>query len=374
MSIPPPGAIDCDVHPALPGTHVLLPYLDEYWREHVLMRGLERDNYDLGAYPPNAPLSGRPDWRDGGKRPGSDPALLRAQALDAFGSRFAICNVLHGAQAIFSEDLSAAFCRAINQWLAAEWLDADPRLRASIVVPVHSPELAAQEIERCAEDRRFVQVLLLAMQELPLGRRQNWPIYRAAERLGLPVGIHAGSTMRHPTTSIGWPSYLLEDYVAQAQGFAAALNSLVAEGVFVEFPRLKVVLIESGVTWLPAWIWRANKTWRGVRAEVPWLKRPPAEYLREHVRLTLQPFDAPPEPAQVQRVLEEIGSDEMLLFATDYPHWHFDGAEALPDGLPAGLARKILVDNPMSTYPRLDPSPNPLPQGEGAKEAKESLR
>ena len=75
MSIPPPGAIDCDVHPALPGTHVLLPYLDEYWREHVRMRGLERDNYDLGAYPPNAPLSGRPDWRDGGKRPGSDSEL-----------------------------------------------------------------------------------------------------------------------------------------------------------------------------------------------------------------------------------------------------------------------------------------------------------
>jgi predicted TIM-barrel fold metal-dependent hydrolase len=353
VSIPPPGAIDCDVHPALPGTRVLLPYLDGTWREHIEMRGLERDNYDLGAYPPNAPLSGRPDWRPGGKRPGSDPATLRAQALDAFGSRFAICNVLHGAQAIFSEDLSAAFCRAINRWIAAEWLDADPRLRASIVVPGHSPELAAREIERCAEDHRFVQVLLLAMQELPLGRRQNWPIYRAAERLGLPVGIHAGSTMRHATTSIGWPSYLLEDYVAQSQGCAGALNSLIVEGVFVEFPRLKVVLIESGVTWLPAWIWRATKTWRGVRAEVPWLKRSPAEYVREHVRLTIQPFDAPPERAQMQRILDEIASDEMLLFATDYPHWHFDGMDALPDGLPAGLLQKILVGNPMSTYPRL---------------------
>jgi hypothetical protein len=68
----------------------------------------------------------------------------------------------------------------------------------------------------------------------------------------------------------------------------------------------------------------------------------------------------------VERVLEEIGSEEMLLFATDYPHWHFDGTEALPDGLPNCLAQKILVDNPMSTYSRLDPSPNPLPQGEGA--------
>jgi predicted TIM-barrel fold metal-dependent hydrolase len=353
VSIPEPGAIDCDVHPALPGTHVLLPYFDDYWREHVRMRGLERDNYDLNAYPPGAPLSARPDWRPAKGRPGSDRGLFCSQVLDEFGSRFAILNVPHGAQAIFSEDLSAAFCTAINRWIAAEWLDRDPRLRASIVVPGHSPELAAREIERCAEDRRFVQVLLLVMQELPLGRRQNWPIYRAAEALGLPVGVHAGSSLRHAPTSIGWPSYLLEDYVAQAGGFAAALNSLITEGVFVEFPRLRVVLLESGVTWLPSWIWRVNKTWRGVRAEVPWLKRPPSDYLREHVRLTIQPFDAPPASAMTERLIEQIGSEEMLLFSTDYPHWHFDGRDAVPDGLDPRLARKILFDNPLATYPRL---------------------
>ena len=45
------GAIDCDIHPALPSTHTLLPYLDEYWRAHVEMRGLERDNYNAAAFP-----------------------------------------------------------------------------------------------------------------------------------------------------------------------------------------------------------------------------------------------------------------------------------------------------------------------------------
>ena len=84
-------------------------------------------------------------------------------------------------------------CRAINDWLAAEWLSKDDRLRASIVVPMHSPELAAKEIERVAADPRFVQVLVWEMSELPLGRRIHWPIYRVAERLDLPIGIHAGS-------------------------------------------------------------------------------------------------------------------------------------------------------------------------------------
>ena len=353
MAVPPHGAIDCDIHPALPNTAALLPYLDPYWREHVLLRGLDRDNLETGNYPPGSPLTCRPDWRPPRGLPGSDPGLLRAQALDAFGARFAICNVLHGAPILFSEDLSAALCRAINDWVAAEWLDRDPRLRASIVVPLHGPELAAAEIERRAADPRFVQVLLWAMAEIPLGRRTNWPIYRACARHGLPVGIHAGSSFRNPPTSLGWGSYHLEDYVAQAQGFAGTLNSLVTEGVFVEFPDLTVVLLESGVTWLPGWMWRADKTWRAMRAEVPWNTVAPSEQVRAHVRLTAQPFDAPPTRAQLERILAEIGGDHMLLHATDYPHWQFDGADALPDCLPEALIRKIAVDNPMATYPRL---------------------
>ena len=51
------------------------------------------------------------------------------------------------------------------------------------------------------------------------------------------------------------------------------------------------------------------------------------------------------------RTLEHIGSDDMLLFSTDFPHWQFDGDEVLPDGL-SGRLRKILIDNPLDTYPR----------------------
>jgi hypothetical protein len=349
----PAGAIDCDIHPAVPSVRDLLPHLDPYWREHVERRGLERDNWETSAYPIGAPINARPDWRAPGLPPGGSLAAMQAHILDPLAPRAAICNVIHGAQMAMSEDLSAALCRGINRWLAAGWLDRDPRLRASIVVPPHSPDLAAEEIERVAADPRFVQVLLLAMTEIPLGRRLMWPIYRAAEKHGLPIGIHAGSSFRHPPSAGGWGSFYLEDYVSYAQGHAAALNSLLAEGVFQKFPDLRVVLIESGVTWLPASLWRVDKTWRGVRAEVPWLNRLPTDIVRERVRLTAQPFDAPPDPAALTAVLEQLGSEDMLLFATDYPHWHYDGAEALPLGLPQALVRKIAIDNPLATYPRL---------------------
>ena len=97
-----------------------------------------------------------------------------------------------------------------------------------------------------------------------------------------------------PLTGSGWPTYYLEDYAAQSLGFHTQLGSLICEGVFVKYPKLKVVLIESGVTWLPPYLWRLSKFWRGVRNEVPWIDRSPEEFVRDHIRLTIQPFDAPP--------------------------------------------------------------------------------
>src|SRR3984957_18916026 len=109
--------------------------------------------------------------------------------------------------------------------------------------------MEVEEIERCAKNPRFVQVLLLASGDHPLGKRLYWPIYAAAERHGLTIGIHAGSTYRHPTTPIGWPSSFTEEYVNQATSFQSQLTSLVTEGVFAKFPNLTVVLMESGVSW-----------------------------------------------------------------------------------------------------------------------------
>ncbi len=355
MRVPYEGAIDCDVHPAMPSTAALLPYLDAFWRDQFVNRHIDRLPFTLSSYSPGSPLSARADWQSASGVPGHENLdSIRRHVLDTFRIRYAICNPLHGAVALFNEDMAAALCSAVNDWMAKELLDREPRLRASILVPAQNAELAAKEIERLAPDRRFVQVLLLAMGETPLGRRTHWPIYAAAEKHELVIGIHAGSTYRVAPTISGWPSYRVEDYVAQSGAFETQLLSLIAEGVFQKFPKLKVVMIESGFTWLPTWAWRAGKTWRGVRPEVPWIDRPPADIVREHVRFTLQPVDTPKgQPEVLARTLEHMDSDRLLLFSTDYPHWQFDGEDALPDGLPEATIRKILIDNPLETYPRL---------------------
>lgn len=266
--------IDCDIHPFVPSTRALFPYMPEQWREMSEVRGID----DLRSinYPDNTPLTVRADWRPTKGRPATDAATIARHALDPFGSDIGILNCLYGVQTLYSEDLAYAYTRALNDWVRAEFLDREPRFRASIVVSLENIEMAVAEIERCAADRRFVQVLLLAGTTRPLGRRNFWPIYEAAVRHDLAVGIHAGSELRNPPTALGWPSYYLEDYVANAQAFQYQLTSLFTEGVFNRFPTLKVVMLESGWTWVPALLWRIAKYWGGLRMEIPWpTARPP---------------------------------------------------------------------------------------------------
>jgi predicted TIM-barrel fold metal-dependent hydrolase len=344
--------IDCDVHPNVPGWRTLIPYMEPYWADTLQNRGMHE--LDSISYPNNAPLTARSDWRpEGGGKPATTLDQLRSQLLDPFDLEIAILNSLYGVQLPFSEDMGAAFARAVNDWIKHEWLDHDERLRASILIPIQSTDLAVGEIERLAPDKRFVQVMTLVAGETMLGRRHHWPIYEACQRHGLPLAIHAGSSYRHPPTAVGWPSYYIEDYVSQSITFQSQLASLIAEGVFKKYPDLTVVLLESGFTWVPSFLWRFKKYWRGLTMEIPWVDEPPTNIVRDRVRFSLTPFDGPDDPAQVARVFEHLGSEESVLFSSDYPHWQFEGTNVMPPGLPEPLIEKILVENPRRTYPRL---------------------
>ena len=88
-----------------------------------------------------------------------------------------------------------------------------------------------------------------------------------------------------------------------------------------------------------------------LRRLVPWVKRPPSEYIREHVRVTVQPLDAPRDVQSLLQVIDQLGSEDMLLYASDYPHQHAAEPEsALLRHLPAPLAQKIRGDNARAWY------------------------
>ncbi len=342
--------IDCDVHAEVPRVEALFPYLPDYWCEHIAQSRFKGPAE--AYYPTRAPLAARPgSVPSDGSPAGSSLPLLQAQVLDPLGVQYAILNCTYAVDSLHNPDAAVALASAVNDWLVAEWLDRDPRLRASLVVPVQIPALAAREIDRVGDHPGFVQVLLPARSQHPYGSRLFHPMWEAIARHDLTVGIHFGGLPGNPPTPSGWPSYYFEEYAGMAQVFASQVTSLVSEGVFDIWPTLRVVLVEAGFTWLPALMWRFDKEWKNLRRLVPWVKRAPSEYIREHFRVTIQPLDAPPEPEHLLQVVAQLGSDDLLLYASDYPHQHdADAEETLLAHLPSALAQRIRSDNARALY------------------------
>ena len=341
--------IDCDVHNAPNSISELRPFLSKRWQQYVCDSGFEGPPGPV--YPKAFSRAARRDaWPPAGGLPGGDPDFARQQLLDAWKIDFAILNPLYNVAAVHNIDFAVALMRAVNDWTAERWLSHDPRWRGSMVVTPQDPSAAAAEIRRLGQDGRFVQVLLLVRSEAPYGKRQFHPIFEAASEVGLPVGLHFGGG-GHPITPCGWPSYYLEDHTGMSLAFQAQVTSLVVEGVFEKFSAARVTLIEGGFAWLPPLMWRLDKNFRALRDEVPWLSRLPSEYIRQHFRATTQPIEEPPNPGHLMDIMDMIGCDEFLMFATDYPHWDFDAPDrSIPAGLSHDLRRRIMSTNAADYY------------------------
>ena len=318
---------DCDIHHSPKSFKLIYPYLAQRWHAQLDLFGQRsrQGNASGPQFPKGQPDASRRDaWPPGGGRPGSDLGFMRTHHLDANNITLGVLAMIRPHPGGFqNRDLSAAVARALNDWQVAEWTQPEPRLKASIVVAYEDPVAAVAEIERWAGHPDMVQVLLLSRTLQPLGARRYWPIYEAACRAGLPVGIHAFGNGGHPVTSGGWPSFYIEDMVGHAQSCQAMVTSMVMEGIFARFPTLRIVLIEAGFAWLPPLAWRMDKAWKTLRQETPHLTRLPSEYIRDHIWLTTQPMEEPDPPEHVLDTIGWIGWDR-LLFATDYPHWDYD--------------------------------------------------
>src|SRR5262245_58809211 len=299
-----PALIDCDHHNELDSDADLYPYLPERWLEHVHSYGMRSPAG--GFYPRFMPH--REDARPpSGRKSSSDARFTARHFLDPEYVAFAILIPLSGIGSQQNLAFGAALATAVNEWQVAEWLDVDPRFRASIAISFEDPAAAVAEIERRAVDRRFVQVQFSGRPHEPMGRRKYWPIYEACAKHGLHVMSHAFGSYGNPIIGTGWPSFYLEDHVGPAQAMQANIISMVAEGVFERFPTLKVVSVENGCAWIPSLLWRMDNAWTLLRSEVPHLLHAPSEYIREHVYLTTQPVEEPHKPEFFTQLLEQYG-------------------------------------------------------------------
>ena len=344
--------IDCDVHHMAPEPKALFPYLPKHYAEHI---------DDFGNMMPvlghtNMPGKGaRTDlWVGTEDNPGAQPEVARKKHLDAYDIDIAVLTGGPYAAAVHSDpDYAAAYCRAFNDYTLEHWLGADKRFRASIHIAPQDPALAVEEIRRLGERDEFVQVLMPAGARMPFGNRFYHPIYAACEELGLPMCVHfgaEGSGISSSPTAAGYPTYYLEMRMARPQIAMAHTVSLLCEGVFEKFPNFQFLFIEHDFFWVPGLMWHMDGDWKGLRDYTPWIKRLPSEYLREHIRFGSQPMPNTPTPGDLKTLLNWLHADEVMMFASDYPHWDWDEPSTFLATYDEAFRQRIMADNAKEFY------------------------
>lgn len=343
--------IDSDVHPWINGDiEGLKPYLSQGWQARF-----DGKRLILPDHPLRPPLAGATSIRrdttpPGGGAGGSDPMFMKEDHLDRHQISYAILSSIQAGKlaAMPNANEAVVLARAFNDYFRDKWLTTDPRYRLAMSVAPHDPLAAATEIRRIGSEDNISAVFVPLMNIL-MGNRHYYPIYEAAEEAGLPILIHPTGTEGGFQTSVafagGIPSTYIERHTVFPEIAMGNIASLLFEGVFVRFPKLKFLAAEFGFSWVPHLLWRVDQNWRQFRREVPWLEKKPSEYLLEHVRFTSQPLEEPEKDEHLTQILEMMHADRTILFSTDYPHWDTDNPKLTFRNLPEALKRRIFYDN-----------------------------
>lgn len=348
--------VDTDVHEYFKGYRALVPYLAKPYQRVITEWGFNRIDvgfpYTSGSV--TRTWESRLDWRpkDGGEL-GSDLDVMARNLFDELGITVAVTNNLQVPVSFMkgSLDLAMALASAYNDQLIECWLDKEPRLFGSLCLSIDDPQQAAREIDRVGAHPQVVQVALPSLVDQQLGDPRYRPIWEAMVRQRLVLGLHHAYGTR---TVFGYPRQHIEwKALAPSHAMMAQLSSLIFNGVFDQFPGLKVVAMEAGFTWLPYFMSRLDQQYISFRDQVPWVKRKPSDHLRAHVLLTTQPMEFL-TTRQFMNLIDDVGSDSMLAFSSDYPHYDSDVvSEALPPDVPETTRLKIMGGNALSTYPKL---------------------
>lgn len=357
------GLIDCDVHPYLEDFDELIPYLSTGVQSHLNIGKFKKtllENMNSGSFTfpksryanPNHVLRLDAITPNGGV-PGSDPDFTIKDLFDRHKHAIGILNIGHGTMAGYHNvEIAAAYTAASNDWLFDRWVTSDNRFRMTMSVTPLAPDLAVQEIKRIGHKTAIAGINLQNV-NIPLGKRHFWPIYEAAQEYNLPIVLHPdceGTAEYAPAPAVGPPSTYAEWHTSLSLIAQRQIMSLICEGVIEKFPGLKFNFIEYGFSWLTSVMWRLDKNWKALRSEIPWVKELPSEYIRRSIRLGTQPMEEPFRPKEIVEIIRMLRAEDMLLFASDYPHWDGDESGRAFLHFPAELRRKIFYENALNAY------------------------
>jgi len=191
-------------------------------------------------------------------------------------------------------DLQAACFRAYNDWLVEYCSVAPDRLIGIGLVSTYDIESAIREMERCkANGLKGAMIWLCPPPELPFHSSHYEPFWAAAAQMGLPVNLHTSTGLGESGRRFPGRSYDREGIERYRPGNFSQLDisnnlfDIIFSGVLERHPRLKIVLVETDIGWIPFRLqkWDQAVAKHSENTTLP-ITRAPSEYFNRQVYAT----------------------------------------------------------------------------------------
>ena len=219
------------------------------------------------------------------------------------------------------EDLTQAYARAYNRWIVDFCADSGERLIPIAQLSLGDPKAAEAEVRRAAADGvRGVWVPPFVHTHKPLGHPDHHRVFAACQELGLAFGIHPSFEPKWAApgrfgeyTKIRYSFFI---NVTAPDAVRHAFTSLFQYGVFESFPELRVVVLESGASWIAYWLDRMDAVYTSpqgafVRAVLP---EKPSFYFARQCWIS-----GDPDEKALAAIVPLVGEDRFF-WASDFPH------------------------------------------------------
>jgi predicted TIM-barrel fold metal-dependent hydrolase len=260
-------------------------------------------------------------------------------------------------QGIGDHQTLTAVYRAYNDYIAAFNRSAPGRFYGLGCLPNHDAVLAADTVRQCAALGLKGAVFVPWGSAMPAWHEMWEPMWSAAEETGLVISFHVfeggGATVGYEVKGIRRPDVIGSWTVVAPMQMDEILVSVILSGVCQRHPRLRLVLGESGIGWLPYMLERLDDTYEERLADDLHLPLPPSAYFKRQIYATFQ------KDLHGVRAMAQIAPDNVM-WGSDYPHrdgtWPFSrkAIEEQFRDLPEVIARKMLWENVHRVY-RIEP-------------------
>lgn len=271
---------------------------------------------------------------------------LREKGVD-----YAIVNAFSHLARRPTTEYATELMRACNDVLVDDFLDGSDDLFGFVELATQRPDLAAEEIDRMADEERIVGALIgnTGMYPPPGDPRYD-VIYRAAEDNDFPIVFHPDATHgfeeEFPVQFQGFNSYFAVHSLAGPWTQMLAMTDLIEKGTPEKFPDLDFVFLETDFSIVPYLTFRMNKAYGMRSKQLPLLEKDPETYVRDSFHFGTHPLGS---DGDVLHEMVEIVGPDSLLFSTgalqydqDTPR-RFD--DLVGDRLPVEAKRQILGGN-----------------------------